>query len=82
MTITLGPRSLTAIAFAGALAFGAGYAVAAQPYMQAALGDLEAAKAALQKAEADKGGHRVAALKLINNAIAEVHAGMSFAASH
>jgi hypothetical protein len=50
--------------------------------MQAALGDLEAAKASLQKAEADKGGHRVKALGLINSAIAEVRAGMAFAAGH
>ena len=82
MTITLGPRSLAALAFAGALAFGAGYAIAAQPYMQAAFGDLEAAKAALLKAEADKGGHRGKAISLVNAAIAEVHAGVNFAATH
>ena len=45
-----------------------------QPNMQAALGDLRAARAGLEKA-----GHRVKASQLINQAIAEVQAGMAAA---
>jgi hypothetical protein len=50
-----------------------------QPNMQAALGDLRAARASLQRAVPDKAGHRVRAIGLINQAIAEVQAGMAAA---
>jgi hypothetical protein len=50
-------------------------ASAGQPHMQAAIDHLEAAKAELQLAEADKGGWRVQAIKTINDAIAQVKAG-------
>jgi hypothetical protein len=53
-----------------------------QPFMRAARADLQTAKNELQKAEADKGGHRVNAINLINNAIAEVNAGMEFDRRH
>ncbi len=59
--------------------FAAGVAYAAQPRMQAALGFLQNAKGELQAAEANKGGHRVNAIRLINEAIAEVEAGISAA---
>ena len=58
-----------------------GRASAAQPHMRAALDHLQAAKTELQIAEADKGGHRVKAIALVNDAIAEVHAGMAYAAA-
>ena len=50
----------------------------AQPNMKKALDELESAKDALKKATPDKGGHRVAAIKLINDAIAEVNAGIKW----
>ncbi len=43
-----------------------------QPNMEAALGHLEQAKAALERAEHNKGGFRVAALGHTNQAIAAV----------
>lgn len=52
-----------------------------QPHMQAALDHLQAAKTELQTALADKGGHRVRAIALVDEAIGEVQAGMAFAAS-
>jgi len=52
-----------------------------QPHMQAALDHLQTAKAELQSATADKGGHRVRAIELVNRAIGEVEAGMEYAAS-
>ncbi len=50
-----------------------------QPNMEAALGDLRAARASLEKAVPDKAGHRLKAIQLINQAIAEVQAGMAAA---
>jgi len=47
-----------------------------QPHMTAALGSLETAKAELEKAVADKGGHRVKAIELITQAIEEVKKGI------
>ena len=73
-------RSRTLVAATGALAiaaFNIGYAVAAQPRMQAALAALENAKADLDAAIPDKGGHRVKAIALVNDAIAEVRAGIA-----
>lgn len=50
-----------------------------QPNMEAALASLQQAKDSLQKAVADKGGHRVKAMKAVDQAIAEVQAGIEFA---
>jgi hypothetical protein len=50
-----------------------------QPNMEAALGDLRAARASLQKAVPDKAGHRNKAVGLVDQAIAEVQAGMAAA---
>ena len=52
---------------------------AGQPNMQAALGDLRAARASLERAVPDKAGHRVRAIGLVNQAITEVQAGMAAA---
>jgi len=60
----------------GLAAFGMGYAIAAQPHMEAALSALETAKHELDVAIPDKEGHRVKAIALVNDAIAEVHAGI------
>ncbi|HUK12722.1 MAG TPA: hypothetical protein VLW17_05410 [Thermoanaerobaculaceae bacterium] len=56
-----------------------GRASAAQPHMVRAREHLQAARSELQAAEADKGGHRVKAIALVNDAIAEVDAGIEFA---
>jgi hypothetical protein len=48
-----------------------------QPHMVNALDDLRAARHQLEVARADKGGHREAAIGIIDNAIAEVKAGMA-----
>jgi hypothetical protein len=58
---------------------GIGYALAAQPHMQAAIGFLQDARRQLQAADPDKGGHREAAIGLVDQAIGEVRAGMAFA---
>lgn len=62
--------------------FFAGRASADQPHMQAALGHLRAAKAELEVAERDKGGHREAALRLTNDAIVQVEKGINFDRRH
>jgi hypothetical protein len=48
-----------------------------QPHMQAALGALTSARNNLDKAEADKGGHRAKAIDLVKQAIDEVNAGIT-----
>ena len=53
-----------------------------QPRMQAALHHLEAAKAELAEASADKGGHRAKAIEATDLAIAETHEGIRFAETH
>ena len=63
---------------AGAVA-GATIAFAAQPHMANALGSLQAARAELVKAEANKGGHRERAIGLVDQAIAETRAGIAYA---
>jgi len=50
-----------------------------QPRMQAALDALQKARTELQAAVANKGGHRVKAISLVNDAIAEVKAGIAAA---
>ena len=53
-----------------------------QPHMSAALDRLQGAKAELEAAEHDKGGHRAKALQLTQEAIEEVKAGMNFDNRH
>lgn len=70
---------------AGSLVFvvATGVAVAdPQPHMKEALGTLRIAKDQLEKATADKGGHRVKALALVKDAIDEVQAGIDFDNDH
>ncbi len=62
----------------GAIA-GACAVLAAQPNMQAALGSLQAARAELQKATPNKGGHRERAIGFVDQAIAETRAGIGYA---
>lgn len=70
---------LTALGLAATLAGGVfiGEALAAQPHMQAALDALKTARSELMEAEHNKGGHRVEALRLTNEAIRETEAGMA-----
>ena len=49
-----------------------------QPHMQSALESLRNAKRDLDQATSDKGGHRVRALRLVNQAIGEVERGMRY----
>jgi hypothetical protein len=63
-----------------ASSLGIGYAIGAQPHMEAALGLLQNARAELAAAEPNKGGHRERGLAAIDQAIGEVRAGIAFAA--
>jgi hypothetical protein len=65
-----------------ATSLGIGYALGAQPHMDETIVMLQSARAELVKAEPNKGGHRERALGLIDQAIAEVRAGIAFAAGH
>lgn len=49
-----------------------------QPKMKSALGHLESALGDLKAATADKGGHRVKAISLVNDAITQVKEGIKF----
>ena len=62
--------------------FYAGRASADQPRMQAALEHLRLAKGELERADRDKGGHRERALRLTNDAIAEVERGIGYDRRH
>jgi hypothetical protein len=75
-------RSKLFIGLATASCLGIGYAFGAQPHMDAALGLLQNARGELQVAEPNKGGHREAAIALVDQAIGQVRAGIAFAAGH
>lgn len=80
-------RQIAAMAAGGALAVGlAGAAVTpAQAYqgnMERAISELYAALASLRESTPNKGGHRERAIGLVQNAIAEVEAGIAFADQH
>ena len=64
------------VAVAMMASFAAGFALAAQPHMQAALHALRNSRAELESALPDKAGHRVKAIALVDQAIAEVQAGI------
>ena len=69
--------SASALVLCVGAGYGIGFAQGGQPHMQNALGDLQAAKAELQAASRDKGGHRAAAVGLVNQAITQVEAGIA-----
>ena len=76
------PSRLMLIAAAAMLAsFAGGFALAAQPHMQSALDSLNSAKSELESADADKGGHRKKAIELVDQAVAEVQAGIQAGAN-
>jgi len=53
-----------------------------QPFMEAARTDLQRARAELQLATRDKGGHRGKAVNLVSQAIGQVTAGIDYAKRH
>lgn len=53
-----------------------GQAMADQPHMENALSALKTARAELNASNPDKGGHRVKAMGLVDEAIGQVQAGM------
>ena len=67
---------MVGVAVAMVASFAAGFALAAQPHMQAALHALRNSRAELEAALPDKAGHRVKAIALVDQAIAEVQAGI------
>jgi hypothetical protein len=77
-------RGFAVTAATGAAAIGllasAGSADAYQGNMERALSSLYQALGSLREATPDKGGHRVRAMNLISQAIAETQAGIEFAA--
>ncbi len=80
-------RNIAALSAAGAaVALGATAVVspaeAAQPNMDAALVSLNGSLAALQAATPDKGGYRARAINLVEQAIADVKAGIQWAKTH
>ena len=80
MTNSVTRKILLGSALAASL--GIGYAIGAQPHMEASIGLLQGARVELAKATPNKGGHRERALGLVDQAIAEVRAGIAFAATH
>jgi len=77
MTTSLARRLALGMAIAASM--GIGYAIGAQPHMTASLGLLQSARGELAAATPNKGGHRERGLGLIDQAIAEVRAGIAFA---
>jgi hypothetical protein len=73
-------RLLLGIALASSM--GIGYALGAQPHMDAALALLQNARNELAEAPPNKGGHRERGLALIDQAIGQVREGIAFAATH
>ena len=79
------PWKLTTLLLAGALALlfafgsiGPASARAPQVHMKSALKSLQSASLSLQKATADKGGHRQKAMDLTAEAISQVQKGIAF----
>jgi hypothetical protein len=78
-------RILVVILIGVAFIAGKSTAVSAAPqqtHMEMALDALKSAKAHLGEAEADKGGHRAIAIKLVDQAITHVNEGISYAKTH
>ncbi len=55
---------------------------AEQPHMATARDHLKEARAALERAEANKGGHRERAIEHVDQALAQVNEGIEYARSH
>ena len=77
MTTSFARKALLGTAIA--VSVGTGYAIGAQPHMSESIALLQSARSELAAATPNKGGHREKALGLIDQAIAEVRAGIAFA---
>jgi hypothetical protein len=77
MTTTFARKLLLGSAIAASM--GIGYALGAQPHMTETVAMLQSARTELAAATPNKGGHRERALRLIDQAISEVRAGIAFA---
>jgi hypothetical protein len=77
MTTSFARKALLGTAIAASM--GIGYAIGAQPHMAETVTLLQSARAELAAATPNKGGHREKGLGLIDQAIAEVRAGIAFA---
>jgi hypothetical protein len=78
---------VVAIVMAASLAIWSGSQLKVQaqerhPHMEAALLHLKEAQEELRMAEENKGGHRAKAIKLVEEAITEVDAGVHYADKH
>jgi hypothetical protein len=73
-----------ALLIVAAFLLGAGCVVVrpGQPHMRDALSLLQQARSELDRAEPDKGGHRVAAIAKVDEAIVEVREGMEYSRRH
>jgi hypothetical protein len=81
----INPWKLSTLGLAGALVLSLATAPAdsaPQPMMKKALASLKTAKSQLQKATADKGGYRVKAIALVDQAITAVQDGIAFDNTH
>jgi hypothetical protein len=74
-------RKSIAVALGVTLASGVfvGQALAYQEHMHAAMDALRTARSELQMSEANKGGHREAAIRLVDQAIDETQRGIDYA---
>ncbi|OYX11652.1 MAG: hypothetical protein B7Z15_11400 [Rhizobiales bacterium 32-66-8] len=76
-------KLVAAFVFGVAVALGGNLAVtgaiANQPNMENALNSLRAARASLDMAEPNKGGHRDVAISLVDQAIVQVKEGIAYA---
>jgi hypothetical protein len=79
---------VTTVAFAGLFAATVAFHAVpsadaeAQPRMKTALAHLKKAQLQLEKASADKGGHRAKAIELVKKAIEETKQGIEFDSEH
>ena len=71
-------KSLFALGFSLIFAISLFALTVDQPFMKAAKTNLHQAKGNLNRATADKGGHRNNALNLVNDAISQVNEGITF----
>ena len=66
------------LALIGGLGAQTGQMARIEPHMSAAYGHLQRAKNELEKASPTKGGHRENAMRLVDQAMAEVQAGEQY----
>jgi len=79
LSLNLTVKSLLYGVFGFGLLVFAFVALADQLNMENALASLRSARQSLVQADSNKGGHRAAAIKLVDQAISEVQAGLATA---